>query len=711
MSRIEHTFHRLAQQGRQALIPYVTAGYPQAGITPTLMHALVSAGADIIELGVPFSDPSADGPTIQQSSEQALLAGIGLPQVLNHVRQFRSTNNHTPVVLMGYANPLERYDQLRRPGAFAEAAAAAGVDGVLVVDYPPEVSGALATQLRRHGMDLIFLIAPTSTEQRIRQIAECASGYVYCVSVNGVTGTRTLDMAQVQDTLARIRRHVRLPVGVGFGIRDAQTARAVAHTADAVVIGSWLIEALPGKPVTDTLAAASSLIRDVRRQMDLPAPTAPLQPIPSSRPQDPVNMYYQQSVTLDDFDAELAEAVRNEERRQENHVELIASENYASPLVMSIQNTVLTNKYAEGYPGKRYYSGCEYVDVAERLAIERARALFDCDYVNVQPHAGAQANAAVFLALVSPGDTVMGMNLAQGGHLTHGNPSNFSGRHYRIVPYGLDPATGLIDYDEMERIALETRPKMLIGGFSAYSRYKDWARMRAIADKVGALFWVDMAHVAGLVAAGEYPNPLPHAHVVTSTTHKTLRGPRGGLILSRGQDEDFYKKLNSAVFPGVQGGPLMHLIAAKAIAFKEALAPEFKTYQKQVVTNARAMAALLQKRGYKIVSGGTDNHMMLIDLSDKPYTGKDADAALSNAYITANKNSVPNDPRSPFVTSGLRIGTPAVTTRGFGVEECEQLAGWLCDVLDALETGNSDQVARQVREQVTALCRRHPVYQ
>lgn len=419
---------------------------------------------------------------------------------------------------------------------------------------------------------------------------------------------------------------------------------------------------------------------------------------------------YDSSLTLAEFDPELCEAIRNEEHRQEDHVELIASENYASPLVMAVQNTVLTNKYAEGYPGKRYYSGCEHVDVAERLAIERVKALFDCDYANVQPHAGSQANAAVFLALISPGDTVMGMNLAQGGHLTHGNPANFSGRHYRIVPYGLDPQTGLIDYDEMERIALETRPKMLIGGFSAYSRHKDWARMRAIADKVGAIFWVDMAHVAGLVAAGEYPNPLPHAHVVTSTTHKTLRGPRGGLILSKGQDEAFYKKLDSAVFPGVQGGPLMHLVAAKAVAFKEALAPGFKTYQRQVVSNARAMAAVLQQRGYKIVSGGTDNHMMLIDLSAKPYTGKDADAALSDAYITANKNSVPSDPRSPFVTSGLRIGTPAVTTRGFGVPECEQLAGWICDVLDALESGGSAQVAQHVREQVVALCRRHPVY-
>ncbi|MGX6566599.1 serine hydroxymethyltransferase [Cupriavidus necator] len=419
------------------------------------------------------------------------------------------------------------------------------------------------------------------------------------------------------------------------------------------------------------------------------------------------------SLTLADFDSELAAALQNEEHRQEDHVELIASENYASPLVMRIQNSVFTNKYAEGYPGKRYYSGCEYVDVAERLAIERVKELFDCDYANVQPHAGAQANAAVFLALTNPGDTVMGMNLAQGGHLTHGNPSNFSGRHYKIVPYGLDPATGLIDYDAMECIALEARPKMLIGGFSAYSRHKDWARMRAIADKVGAIFWVDMAHVAGLVAAGEYPNPLPHAHVVTSTTHKTMRGPRGGIILAKGQDEDFYKKLNSAVFPGIQGGPLMHVIAAKAVAFKEALRPEFKTYQRQVVTNARAMAAVLQQRGYKIVSGGTDNHLMLIDLSAKPYTGKDADAALADAYITTNKNSVPNDPRSPFVTSGLRIGTPAVTTRGFGVAECEQLAGWLCDVLDAQDIGGSalTTVRARVREHVVDLCRRHPVYQ
>jgi glycine hydroxymethyltransferase len=419
---------------------------------------------------------------------------------------------------------------------------------------------------------------------------------------------------------------------------------------------------------------------------------------------------YDASLTLTDFDPQLAAAIHNEELRQEDHAELIASENYASPLVMAIQNSVLTNKYAEGYPDRRYYSGCKNVDVAERLAIERAKTLFDCGYANVQPHAGAQANAAVFLALTKPGDTVMGMSLAQGGHLTHGNPSNFSGRHYRIVPYGLDPETGLIDYDEMERIALETRPRMLIGGFSAYSRHKDWARMRAIADRVGAIFWADMAHVAGLVAAGEYPSPLPHAHVVTSTTHKTLRGPRGGLILSSGQGEDFCKKLDAAVFPGIQGGPLMHVIAAKAVAFKEALAPGFRTYQRQVVANARAMAAVIEQRGYRIVSGGTDNHLMLIDLSGKPYSGKDADAALSDACITANKNSVPNDPRSPFVTSGLRIGTPAVTTRGFGVAECELLAGWLCDVLDALEGRQLEAVTAQVRENVVALCRRFPVY-
>jgi len=411
-----------------------------------------------------------------------------------------------------------------------------------------------------------------------------------------------------------------------------------------------------------------------------------------------------------DFDPQLQAALSGESKRQEEHIELIASENYTSPRVLEAQGTGLTNKYAEGYPGKRYYGGCEYMDVVEQLAIDRLKQLFDCDYANVQPHSGAQANAAIFLALVNPGDTVMGMNLAQGGHLTHGNPINFSGRHHKIVPYGLDPVTGVINYDEMERIALETKPKMIIGGFSAYSRVKDWARMRAIADKVGAYLWVDMAHVAGLVATGEYPSPLPHAHVVTSTTHKTLRGPRGGIIVAKGQSEEFYKKLNSAVFPGIQGGPLMHVIAGKAVAFQEALSPEFKTYQKQVVLNAKAMAAVLKDRGYKIVSGGTDNHLMLIDLIGKEYTGKDADAALGHAYITVNKNSVPNDPRSPFVTSGLRIGSPAVTTRGFKEAECRELSGWVCDVLDSLGNGTSEQVIPQVKQKVLAICAKFPVY-
>ena len=419
---------------------------------------------------------------------------------------------------------------------------------------------------------------------------------------------------------------------------------------------------------------------------------------------------FSKSQTLQGFDDELLAAIQGEERRQEEHIELIASENYCSPRVMLAQGSALTNKYAEGYPGKRYYGGCEFVDVAEELAIDRVKKLFDCDYANVQPHSGAQANAAIFLALVSPGDTVMGMNLAQGGHLTHGNPANFSGKHYKIVPYGLDTATGVINYDEMERIALETKPKMIIGGFSAYSRFKDWARMRQIADKVGAIFWVDMAHVAGLVAAGEYPSPLPHAHVVTSTTHKTLRGPRGGIILAKGQSEDFYKKLNSAVFPGIQGGPLMHVIAAKAVAFKEALEPEFKTYQKQVVANAKAMAGVFAERGVKVVSGGTDNHLMLLDLIGKEYTGKDADAALGKAYITVNKNSVPNDPRSPFVTSGLRVGTPAVTTRGFKEPEIVQLTHWICDVLESLENGTSEKVIAEVKAKVLAICARFPVY-
>jgi glycine hydroxymethyltransferase len=419
---------------------------------------------------------------------------------------------------------------------------------------------------------------------------------------------------------------------------------------------------------------------------------------------------FSESQRIAGYDDELAAAIQAERRRQEAHIELIASENYASPRVLEAQGSVLTNKYAEGYPGKRYYGGCEHVDVAEQLAIDRVKQLFDCDYANVQPHSGAQANAAVFIALVNPGDTVMGMNLAQGGHLTHGHPANFSGKHYKVVPYGLDTATGVINYDEMERVALETRPKMLIGGFSAYSRVKDWKRMREIADKVGAVFWVDMAHVAGLVAAGEYPSPLPHAHVVTSTTHKTLRGPRGGIILAKGQGEDFAKKLNSAVFPGIQGGPLMHVIAAKAVAFKEALQPDFRDYQKQVVKNARAMAEVMIGRGYKIVSGGTDNHLLLVDLIGKTTTGKDAEAALGRAHLTVNKNSVPNDPRSAFVTSGLRIGSPASTTRGFKETEMRQVAGMICDVLDALEAGQVEPAIERVRKEAEALCARFPVY-
>jgi len=414
---------------------------------------------------------------------------------------------------------------------------------------------------------------------------------------------------------------------------------------------------------------------------------------------------------LDKSDPEIFAVVTAENARQEAHIELIASENYTSPAVMQAQGSQLTNKYAEGYPGKRYYGGCEHVDVAETLAIERLKALFDCDYANVQPHSGAQANAAVFLALVNPGDTVMGMNLAQGGHLTHGHPANFSGKHYKIVPYGLDTETGLINYDEMEKLAVEHKPKLLIGGFSAYSRVKDWKRMREIADKVGAFFWVDMAHIAGLVAAGEYPSPVPHAHVVTSTTHKTLRGPRGGIIISKGQGEDFNKKFQSAVFPGIQGGPLMHVIAAKAVAFKEALDPSFKTYQKQVIANARAMAKVFLDRGYKVVSGGTDDHLFLLDLVSKNVTGKDAEAQLGAAHITANKNSVPNDPRSAFVTSGLRLGSPASTTRGFKEPEMAQIAGWIADVVDAMSAGaNVDATVVKVRAEVEALCARFPVY-
>jgi glycine hydroxymethyltransferase len=411
------------------------------------------------------------------------------------------------------------------------------------------------------------------------------------------------------------------------------------------------------------------------------------------------------------FDPELASALNAEAGRQEAHIELIASENYTSAAVMEAQGGALTNKYAEGYPGKRYYGGCEFVDIAETLAIERVKKLFGCDYANVQPHSGAQANAAIFLTLVAPGDTVMGMNLAQGGHLTHGHPANFSGKHYKVVPYGLDPATGLIDYDEMERIAIEHKPKLLIGGFSAYSRVKDWKRMREIADKVGAYFWVDMAHIAGLVATGAYPSPLPHAHVVTSTTHKTLRGPRGGIILANGQGDDFYKKLNSAVFPGIQGGPLMHVIAAKAVAFREALQPEFATYQNQVIANARAMAKVFIDRGYRVVSGGTDNHLFLLDLIAKNVTGKDAEAALGQAHITVNKNSVPNDPRSAFVTSGLRLGSPASTTRGFGEKEMAQVAGWIADIVDAMSASKDvEATVARVRGEVEMLCARFPVY-
>ncbi len=406
------------------------------------------------------------------------------------------------------------------------------------------------------------------------------------------------------------------------------------------------------------------------------------------------------------FDDELWNAMQAEEKRQEAHIELIASENYTSPRVMEAQGSVLTNKYAEGYPGKRYYGGCEFVDIAEELAIERAKELFGAAYANVQPHSGSQANSAVFMALLKPGDTVLGMSLAHGGHLTHGASVNFSGKIYHAVQYGLNPETGLIDYDEVEALALEHKPKMIIAGFSAYSQELDFARFREIADKVGAYLFVDMAHVAGLVAAGVYPDPVPHAHVVATTTHKTLRGPRGGLILAC-DDADLQKKLNSAVFPGGQGGPLMHVIAAKAVCFKEAMSDEFKTYQQQVVKNASAMAQVFVERGYDVVSGGTKNHLFLVSLIKQDITGKDADAALGRAHITVNKNAVPNDPRSPFVTSGLRIGTPAITTRGFGESECRDLAGWICDILDNLE---DEAVNSRVREQVEALCARFPVY-
>jgi glycine hydroxymethyltransferase len=418
---------------------------------------------------------------------------------------------------------------------------------------------------------------------------------------------------------------------------------------------------------------------------------------------------FDKAMSIEGFDDALFDAIVDEERRQEEHIELIASENYASPRVLQAQGSVLTNKYAEGYPGKRYYGGCEYVDKAEALAVERAKALFGADYANVQPHSGSQANTAVFQALVTPGDTILGMSLADGGHLTHGAKPNFSGKHYNAIQYGLDSATGEIDYAQIESLAREHRPKMIIGGFSAYSRVVDWARYRAIADEVGAFLLVDMAHVAGLVAAGVYPNPVPFADVVTSTTHKTLRGPRGGIILAR-SNPDLEKKFSSAVFPGNQGGPLMHVIAAKAVSFLEAQQPEFVSYQKQVVANARAMAATFMERGINIVSGGTDNHLMLVDLIGRPYTGKDADAALGAANITVNKNAVPNDPRSPFITSGLRVGTPAITTRGFGETETRELTHWMCDVLEALESGDADATIATVKTKVLAICARFPVY-
>jgi glycine hydroxymethyltransferase len=408
---------------------------------------------------------------------------------------------------------------------------------------------------------------------------------------------------------------------------------------------------------------------------------------------------------IEGFDPELAQAIANEARRQEDHVELIASENYASPRVLEAQGSVLTNKYAEGYPGKRYYGGCEYVDVAERLAIDRCKQLFAADYANVQPHSGSQANQAVYLALLDPGDTILGMSLAHGGHLTHGAKVNISGKLFNAVQYGVNEQ-GLIDYDEVERLAVEHKPKMVVAGFSAYSQVIDWARFRAIADKVGAYLFVDMAHVAGLVAAGVYPNPVPHAHVVTSTTHKTLRGPRGGIIVAKA-NEELEKKLQSIVFPGIQGGPLMHVIAAKAVAFKEALEPEFTAYQQQVVKNAQAMANTIMSRGYKIVSGGTQNHLMLVDMIGKGITGKDAEAALGKAHITVNKNAVPNDPQKPFVTSGLRLGTPAVTTRGYREADCVALANWICDVLD---NPKDENVIAGVRGNVTRQCAQFPVY-
>ena len=412
------------------------------------------------------------------------------------------------------------------------------------------------------------------------------------------------------------------------------------------------------------------------------------------------------NISIAEFDPELAQAISNEDARQEAHIELIASENYCSPAVMEAQGSKLTNKYAEGYPGKRYYGGCEYVDVIEQLAIDRAKELFGADYANVQPHAGSQANSAVYLALLNPGDTVLGMSLAHGGHLTHGAKVSFSGKTYNAIQYGLNPETGEIDYEEVERLAVEHKPRMIVAGFSAYSQIVDWQRFREIADKVGAYLFVDMAHVAGLVAAGVYPSPVQIADVTTTTTHKTLRGPRSGLILAKA-NEEIEKKLQSAVFPGNQGGPLVHAVAAKAICFKEAMLPEYKEYQKQVVVNAKAMAEVLIARGYDVVSGGTENHLFLLSLIKQDITGKEADAWLGAAHITVNKNSVPNDPRSPFVTSGIRIGTPAVTTRGFGEAEVRDLAGWIADILDAK---GDEAIINTVKAKVEAVCAKFPVY-
>lgn len=415
---------------------------------------------------------------------------------------------------------------------------------------------------------------------------------------------------------------------------------------------------------------------------------------------------FSKSQTLDKTDPDLMAAIAQENQRQEDHIELIASENYTSPAVMQAQGSQLTNKYAEGYPGRRYYGGCEYVDVAENLAIERVKKLFKADYANVQPHSGSQANQAVYMALLKPGDTILGMSLAHGGHLTHGSPVNMSGKLYKAVQYGIDEATGEIDFEALRDMALGHKPKMIIGGFSAYSKRIDWQKFRDIADEVGAYFMVDMAHVAGLVAAGVYPSPVNIADVTTSTTHKTLRGPRGGIILAKA-NKDIEKKLNSLVFPGIQGGPLMHVIAAKATAFNEALQPEFKTYQENVVKNAQVMAQVFMERGFKVVSGLPENHLFLLDLVDKDITGKDAEARLGEAHITVNKNAVPNDPRSPFVTSGLRLGTPAGTTRGFEADDFSDIAHWMCDILEDMD---SDTVLARVKEQVAQLCRRHPVY-